>query len=195
MNNPEYVLIDGVKIKIHTDFRYALKCQEIAEDNSINNYEKQLGIIYTLFDEEGINTLCNDEKLLEMAKKYLMGRPSSKKEYVSNKKQEKDMDYEEDMDLIIASMWQEYNIDITKEKLHWWLFFDLLNGLSSECIFNRVREIRNTDISKIKDRTAREQMIELKNKYSLKKKQRVLTEEQKRSVDTFYELTGIKKEV
>ena len=194
MNNPEYIEIDGVKIKIHTDYRYALKCQEIASDNSISGYEKEIGIIYTLFDAEGINILHNDEKCLKMALKYLQGRPNKAKERMSKEKAEIDMDYHEDFGYIMSSMLSEYQIDITKEQIHWWVFLDLLNGLSSECIFNRIRDIRTRNVSDIKDPKMREELIRLKKIYSLDKRERILTDAEKESVENFYKLTGIKKE-
>ncbi len=195
MNNPEYVEIDGHKIKINTDFRYALRCQEIVKDNSITDMEKEIGVVYTLFNIDNINILDNIETYLKMALKYLQGRPSKAKERsIKENKQQIDMDYNEDIGFIISSMWQEYKIDITQEKIHWWLFLDLLNGLSSDCIFNQIREIRNKDISTIKNRELRNEMIKLKKIYSLDKKERILTDKEKESVDNFYKLTGIKKE-
>lgn len=195
MNNPEYVVIHGEKVKINTDFRYALRCQEIVSDESISNFEKELGIIYTLFKTDNYNLLDDTETCLKLALKYLQGRPSKAKDNLSNEKTVIDMDYNEDMGLIISSMWSEYNLDITKEKIHWWLFLDLLNGLSSECIFNKIREIRNMKLSKIKDRETREEVIKLKQIYSLDKtKKKPMTDKEKESVENFYKLTGIKKE-
>lgn len=192
MNNPEYVQVDGIKAKINTDFRYAIECERIARDENISNYEKQIGIIYTLFDIDNTNIHIDYEKWLKVALKYLLGRNSEEKINKSNKKHKKDMDYTKDWGLIVSSMWSTYNIDITKEKIHWWTFFDLLNGLPSDCIFNKVRDIRNKDISKIKDRETREQYIELKKAYSLEE-ETPLTKEQEESVKRFYELTGIER--
>lgn len=196
MNNPEYVEINGQKIKINTDFRYALRCQEIASNEDIDDMERSIGIICTLFNIDNVNILSNTETCLKLALKYLQGRPNKAKEKTmeENKKPVIDMDYNEDIGLIISSMWNEYGLDITKEKIHWWLFLDLLNGLSSECIFNKVREIRTINISKIKDRETREEIIKLKRIYALDKKERPMTEQQKESVENFYKLTGIKKE-
>lgn len=192
MNNPEYVQIDGIKAKINTDFRYAIECERIAKDTNISNYEKQIGIIYTLFDIDNTNIHIDYEKWLKVALKYLLGRNSEEKINKPIKKTKKDMDYNKDWGLIVSSMWSTYNIDITKEKIHWWTFFDLLNGLPSDCIFNKVRDIRNKDISKIKDRETREQYIELKKAYSLEE-ETTLTKEQEESVKRFYELTGIER--
>ena len=54
---PEYVEVEGKLYKINTDFRIAIKCNKIAEDETIGDYERVLAILYTLYGEEGIKTL------------------------------------------------------------------------------------------------------------------------------------------
>lgn len=190
MDLPEFVSIDGVKVKINTDFRVAIKCQQLVSDKNINSLEKALGIIYMLFDVDNINIYDNYERWLKTALKYLSAYTTGKNN--ENKPIKPDMDYIKDWDLIVASMWSTYGIDINKEKIHWWTFFSLLNGLPADCILNRVRDIRTRDISKEKDRDTREQLIKLKKIYSLDEKQEI-TPEQAESVRRFYELTGIER--
>lgn len=189
MNNPEYIKIGDTKYKINTDYRIALKCNDIATDKSISDYEKAIGVVYTLFNIE--KDLSNEEleKALKLALKYLQARPG--KNSVKTDKIVKDMDYKQDWGLILASIWQQYGIDLSKEKLHWWTFFDLLNGLSSDCILNRVRDIRTKDISKIKDEETRKTYLKLKQAYKLEEPKEELTDKEKESVETFYRLTGI----
>ena len=183
MNNPEYVKIDDKKYKINTDYRNVLKLDEIAKDKTISEYEKMLAYIYIFYGEEGLKDEQNYERLLNSMFVFIQGRPSARKG--NGKNVEQDMDYQKDMNLIISSIWSEYGIDITKEKIHWWTFFDLLNGLSSDCVLNRIREIRTKDISKIKDKDERDAYIELKNVWGLDKTAE-MTEEQKRSSEEFY---------
>lgn len=68
--------------------------------------------------------------------------------------------------------------------MHWWEFFDLLCGLSDKCILNRVRYIRNFDISKIKDVKEKEEWIKQKEQVALKKETQK-TPEQKRLDELF----------
>ena len=49
MNNPEYVKVDNELYKINTDFRVALECNKIAEDENIGDFERAMAIIYKLF--------------------------------------------------------------------------------------------------------------------------------------------------
>lgn len=191
MNNPEYVKIGDKKYKINTDFRVAIECQEIATDTTIGDYERSLAIIYKLFGDEGLNDSENYEQLLKLAQKYL----SCNKELETNEKP--DMDFKQDMDYIEASFMSDYQIDLSKIKMHWWTFFNLLNGLSNSemgncCILNRIRNLRNYNTSDIKDLNERAKIDKAKRQVALKQKEKeiTLTKEQQKNVDEFYKSLG-----
>lgn len=193
INNPEYVKINHKKIKINTDFRIALKCDEIAKNIEISDYERSLAIIYLLFGNEGINAHQSYEKLLELAIKYL----SCGQEKTDNDK-EQDMDFVQDINLIKASFRSDYGINLDKEEMHWWEFNNLLNGLSNSefgncCILNRIRNLRTYDTSKLEDKKQKKEIEEAKEYWALKKEKTILTKEQQQSIDTFYQLTGIER--
>ena len=61
-------------------------------------------------------------------------------------------------------------------------------------MINRVRYVRDFDISDIKDYKERKKWIEQKKAVSLKNEKHILTKKEKESVKKFYELVGIKKE-
>lgn len=198
MKYPEFVEIEGKKYKINTDFRVAIKCNEIAEDKSISDYERVLAVIYVLFGDEGINTPPHYEKLLEMAKKYL----SCGKEHLVKKQEKPDMDYIQDMDFIEASFMSDYNIDLSNTEMHWWKFSNLMNGLSNSelgnsCILNRIRNIRNMKPSEIKDRKERQKIIDLQKEFALKRKdneKRKPTDKEKQSAYEFLKMLRNRKE-
>ncbi len=167
MKYPEYAEVDGKKYKISTDFRVAIKCNEVAEDETIGDYERVLAIIYILFGEEGISTPEHYEKLLEIAKKYL----SCGKEIEQKRNEKPDMDYTQDMDFIEASFMSDYKIDLSNEEMHWWKFYNLMNGLSNSelgnsCILNRIRNIRNMNPNEIKDKKERQKIIDLQKQFA-----------------------------
>ena len=197
LNNPEYVKVGDKKYKINTDFRVAIECNNIAQDDSIGNVERAVAIIYKLFGDEGLDNSQDWNKLLELAIKYLtLNKDTSG---VDNDT-EIDMDFNEDMDYIEASFMSDYRIDLTTEKMHWWKFYTLLEGLSNSelgncCVLNRVRNLRTFDLSQIKDNKERERLAKAKEMVSLKKvKQEVeLTEQQKESMRKLDEIIGFKK--
>lgn len=192
---PEYVEVEGKKYKINTDFRIAIKCNEIAQDETISDYERALAVLYLLFGDEGLDTPAHYEKLLKCAKKYL----SCGKELNNEINEKPDMDFAQDMDYIEASFMSDFHIDLSKEEMHWWKFFKLINGLSNSelgncCVLNRIRNLRNFDVSQIKDAKEKDKIIKAKRQVALKTKEKEievdLTEEQQKSVDEFYKSLG-----
>jgi len=192
---PEYVKIEDKKYKINTDFRIAIECQDIATNEEIGDYERALAIIYKLFGDDGINNSNHYEKLLELGTKYL----SCGKEVDNTTNEEPDMDFTQDMDYIEASFMSDYNIDLTNMEMHWWKFYNLINGLSNSemgncCVLNRIRNLRNYDTKDIKDTKELIKIKKAKEQVALKKKNNanvILTEQQKTNIEYFYKMTGI----
>ena len=106
MSNPTRVIINGKEYKINTDFKVALECNKVANDDTIGDYERALAVIYLLYGDEGLNDVENHQRLLELGQKYL----SCGKEIDKNVKP--DMDYEQDYDDIVAIFMSDYHIDI-----------------------------------------------------------------------------------
>ena len=92
----------------------------------------------------------------------------------------------------------DYRIDLDEEDMDWHRFNKLMNGLSNSelgncCILNRIRNIRNFDISKIKDSKERQKMAQTKEMFTLKKykKENQLTKEQEESMERLNEILGL----
>ena len=183
---PKYVKVKDKKYKINTSYKVALKCNEIAEDENINDIERALAIIYILFGEEALNDKENRNLLLEKAKKYLLCNQEPSKE------ENRDIDYKQDFPYIKASFMSDYHIDLNEKDMHYWEFNELLNGLSNSdigncCILNRVRNLRNFNLSDVKDLKEREKIRKAKESVALKKKRKVYqTNVQKESARDFY---------
>ena len=194
MKFPKYVEIENKRYKINTDFRVAIECNRIAEDETIGDIERVLGIIYTLFGEEGINTPEHYEKLLEMAKKYLCCgqelEQTNEKPY---------MDFIEDEGDIRSSFQYDYKYDPYEEEyVHWYKYYNDLKNLSNSefgdcCVLNRIINLRKFDVSKIKDRKEKEKIIKAQKQVALKKnkKEKKLTKEQEKSMDELNKILGL----
>ena len=187
MNNPEYVRVNNKKYKINTDYRVALRCDEIARDTTIGDYERSLAIIYTLYGEEGLKNKNDYNDLLKLAIKYLSCGINDEDDSL------RDMDFQQDMNLIRASFKSDYGIVLDEEPMHWWDFYMYVNGLTENCVLNRVRELRTYDTSKIKDSKERSKIEKSKRKVALKEEKIQPTEKQQKSLNAFYEMTGIKR--
>ena len=191
---PEYAEVNGKQYKINTDFRVAIKCNEIAEDNTIGDLERALGIICTLFGKDALDNEKDHEQLLKIALKFL----SCGKELKNDKKEKPDMDYVEDMDYIEASFMSDYHIDLTEREMHWWKFNNLIAGLSNSelgdcCVLNRIRNLRTFDTKQIKDSKERSRIEKAKKEVELKKykKEVKLTKEQEESMNNLNKLLGL----
>lgn len=188
MKCPEYAKVGERTYKINTDFRKAIKCEEIAQDKTIGDFERLLGIICTLFGEEALDYPEDYDKLMQLAQKYL----SCGKERPS-KNEKADMDYNKDMDLIEASFMSDYHIDLTTTEMDWYKFNKLINGLSNSelgncCILNNIRNLRNYDASKIEDPKERQRIKEAQEYWALDKKEEHLTTEQEESMNKINEI-------
>lgn len=184
---PEYAEIDGVEYKINTDFRVALRCLEIVDDETITDYERALAIIYLIF---GFLPKKNLDIFLNKAKIFL---ECGKEDNVNNG--EPDMDLIQDINYISSSFFSDYKINLNEEKLHFWLFINLIEGLTENSILNRVREIRSLDLNEIKDQKEREKIKKSKESVRLKKKEKRFSDEQIANINNFYKLAKLEKEV
>lgn len=196
---PEYAEINGKQYKINTDFRVAIECNRIAEDETISDLERSLAIIEMLFGDEAIDDGKNNTELyakfLDIGKKYLL----CGEEYDIKSNEKPDMDFIEDYGLIWASFMSDYNgLDINKTNMHWWQFMDLMNGLSNSeigncCILNRTRNYRNIDPKEIKDKKERQKVIETQKRIALKKNQKKPTSEQRERANELLKKLGIER--
>lgn len=190
---PKYAEVDGERFEINTDFRIAIKCNDIAQDENINDFERALAILYLLFGEKGLNATDKMEKLFELAMKFL----SCDKEIEdSNENKNPDMDFIQDMDYIEASFMSDFHIDLANTEMHWWKFMKLINGLSNSelgncCVLNNIRNLRNFDVSQIKDDKERQKILKAKQQFALKKNEKKFTKEQEDAMDKFNKLAGL----
>lgn len=165
LNNPEYIKIDDKKIKINTDFRIALKCQEIATDPEINDIERAMAIIYLLFGKEALEDEEHYEEYLQKSAKFLACGKEMQQAKGDN---EPIFDYKQDWGYIKASFMSDYQIDLDTTKIHWWTFFDLLNGLTKHSKLVEVMRIRNEPLDDKKGKE-RSEWIEAKKSVALKR--------------------------
>ena len=187
------IQIDDTIYEANVDFRNAIRCNEIAQDITIGKFERALGIICTMFGDKGLDNPEHYEKLLKWARNYL----SCGQEVVETQEQP-DMDYDEDMDYIEASFMSDYQIDLENTEMEWHKFYNLMKGLSNSelgncCVLNRIRNLRNFDVSQVKDAKERQKIAKAKEMVALKKykKENHLTKEQEESMQRLNEILGL----
>lgn len=187
------IQIDDTIYEANVDFRIAIKCNEIAQDETIGNFERMLGVLCTMYGEKALDNPKHYEKLLKWCLNYL----SCGKE-IEDTHEQPDMDYVEDMDYIEASFMSDYRIDLENTEMDWHKFNNLINGLSNSelgncCVLNRIRNLRNYDVSQIKDSKDRQKIAKAKEQVALKKyrKENHLTKEQEESMERLNKILGL----
>lgn len=181
-NYPNFAQVKNKKYKINTDYRVALKCNEVA-NSGVSEEERAMAIIYLLYGDEGLKNSQDWSDLLIIALKYLSC--GKEKQEDAEEEQEVDMDFEQDWEYIRTSFFYDYNVKLDSGTyMHWWEFYNLLCGLSEKCILNRVRYIRNFDLEQIKDSKEREKWAKQKEQLALKK-ENTKTAEEKRLDELF----------
>ena len=181
MRYPEYAEIKGIKYKINTDYRVALRCFEVIEDDSISDEERTLAVIYLLFGEVPTDNL---EDFLRIAGTYLRcGEPE-----VTTASAEKDIDFTADEKYIIASFMSDYQIDLPSTDMHFWQYIQLIQGFTEKSVMSRVREIRNYDLAELKDPKTRAKMIKAKEAVELPTK---FSKDEQKAIDEFEKLFDV----
>lgn len=117
----------------------------------------------------GLNNPQDWHGLMDIALKYLRCGKDVK-EIDKIEQEEASMDFQQDWSYIQASFFSDYHIDLSTTQMHWYQFYDLLCGLTENCIFNRVRFVRDFDISQIKDSKEKTKWKKQKEQVALKKK-------------------------
>ena len=151
---PRFIEVNGKQYAINTDFRIALECEKIARDISIGEYEKMCAIVYKLFGEEALEDHSLIFDFFDLAIKYL----KCGKEIDTTEKDDKEpsLDFEQDEGYIKASFMSDYRIDLDEVNLHFWQFYDLMQGLTQESVLNRVRSIREEPLTNKKGKDLEE---------------------------------------
>lgn len=94
--------------------------------------------------------------------------------------EEKAFDFEIDHDIIYASMYQQYKLEIDKERIHWFRFLAMFKGLKDTQI-NDLMYYRTVDINKL-PKSQREEMSKLQKQYRINK----LTAQRKDELFRYY---------
>ena len=163
---PEYMEANGNLYKINTDFRVGLACMRAIDDPEINNTERFYAIESMLL---GFDVREEDEIVLQdkIATYLRCGKKSNYDGVI-------DMDFEQDKSYISASFMSTYRIDLSKEKMHWWKFNELIEGLTDESILYKIRELRNFDLSDIKDTRTKTKIRDAQRQVALINKENVV---------------------
>lgn len=168
-----------------TDFRIGIQICMCLEDQELDEYERVAVALELLFGK-GIPDVETAMKALGW---YMCGGtlPDKKKRVEDNEDDEKEaeqsFDFEIDSGRIMTAFLKAYNIDLTREHMHWFRFLALIGDVG-ECAFTNVINIRTKKLTSTMSAEQRATYAELKKKYSLVE----YTEEEQAKIDEFFAL-------
>lgn len=180
MTYPTRAKIGGKYYPINTDFRVALRCFDVIDDPDICDEERLFAVIYLLF---GVVPTENIEEFRNAADKYL----SAGEDQETHRARKKDMDMRQDDKYITASFMSDYHIDLSTVQMHFWQFYSLLVGLTPDSVMSRIRELRNYDISSVKDAKTRAEIAQAQRDVALRDR---LSAEEQEILDDFESQLG-----
>ena len=163
----------GKVYKVNLAFDHVLLFLEMQEDTSLDEFQKFQQTFKLFFGEN--ESLPNDpdfyEKAMEQISKEITDSPygTTVKNDDGGVENTKQFDYKRDAGAIYASFFDQYGIDLNKErgKMHWSIFKALFDGLGPKTYFQRILSIRQEDASKIKDPTAKNELVQAQNYYAV----------------------------
>jgi hypothetical protein len=176
MMYPEAIEVNGQEYDINTGYEYALACFRCINDPDISDAERAYGVIGILFKNPPEES--DMQEALRLALKYLR---QGKEPRVAP--QQVDMDFEADETYLKASFLSDYKIDLDDTPMHWYKFCTLLQGLTDDCVLNRVRDLRNYDLSTVKDPKTLSKIIRAQREVALTKQ---MSDDEQDTINNFY---------
>lgn len=152
---------------LNTDFKQALKFFRAYEDKSLTKREKSIILMEIIFIDDYPDTA----DLWDFIKYYLSGGIEEKEDTEDNNIEvERTFCFTQDSGLIYSAFKQVYNIDLTKELIHWWAFLELFKSLPDNTQFSKVIEIRTSEIPDGSDALTIAKITNLKDRFKLEPK-------------------------
>lgn len=165
---PLTVEISGRHYPINTDFRAGIKfeCSELNTEQDIYN------ILTLYFGDKFPEDIRGAIDAIMLF--YCCGEKPEKDK--SNSK--RSYSFEVDSNVIFSDFWNFYNIDLSQEGLHWWVFRALLFGLPEDSEFKQRTYYRTCDLKGM-SKKERERILKIRSRIAIKDKggERITLEE------------------
>lgn len=156
---PSTVEIGGRKYPINTDFRAGIAFEKLIASKENNAFK----LLEPYFSKDIPEDVLGAFQAIE--KFFCCGTVPAKKDKPTKDKIAYSFDV--DSEAIFADFWQYYNIDLSQEGLHWWVFRALLFGLPEESSFKQRVYYRTCDTKGLSKRE-KERIVKIRKMYEIK---------------------------
>lgn len=168
---PLSVIIGKAEYAIDTDFRVMAEFENAIMNSDRNDSKKSAEIFTNTLKRFYLGNVPHDinAAIDRMWWFYRCGEDagSQKNTYGNTSRNQRLYDYEIDGSRIISAFKSQYNIDLTSENLHWWLFKSYFMDLDTECNFVKIMSYRGINLKDIKNAKERNRYKRLKELYKL----------------------------
>ena len=174
---PHLVDVAGHKFPIIWDFRAGVQLEMLMDNPDMSDNEKAAEMLELYYPYKTIESVPKEKiwflrhlpEAQEAILKFYTGwqapqLPGQEGTGDSDKKRACSFFY--DSANIFASFWQQYGIDLTNTKLHWWTFVNLLTALNEDTPQGRIMMYRTIDIAGM-PKEQKQQYEKLKRRYEL----------------------------
>lgn len=175
--------IDGEVYKFNSDFRISIIFALLLQDPKLTEEEKGLNALTLFYPVIPPNIGEATNKIMWF---YSQGEVKANNKKVRQGKRifkrnnNRAYDFEVDSNLIFSAFMQDYNINLSKDKLHWWEFMALFNSLRESNEIVKIMNYRTIDVNSIEDKKERKMYKQLQDYYSL---ENVITAEEKEHLE------------
>lgn len=160
---PDHVTIAGISVPINTDFRVGIQFEMLMQSTKKPDQQFVVDLVRLYYPKQEL--IQNLEEAVKQAIWfYSCGKPEEDKPKPSNK--EILYSVEQDSEFVYAAFLQQYNIDLTIAKLHWWTYQALFSSLT-DCKLTQVINYRGMDLSGLTPKQ-RKFYKEMKSLYRIK---------------------------
>lgn len=149
---PYFVILQGKKYKINVDFRNMISFENKLQDKSVDKSEKiKYGLrhfypaFFSLYNYQQLLSIPGlyKEACEKMIWFYKCGRDNYHKISGNGKASNTQIySYEYDDEYIYGAFYEQYGIDLTCDRVHWWKFKALLKSLKDDTEFVKIKGYR-----------------------------------------------------
>ncbi len=149
---PYTVMVAGIAIPIITDYRTGILFEQTLTDPVMPDDEKLDTVLKLYYGNDIFPLLSNMDTVQEAIDGimwfYRCGADESAVSDTGDSSSGKDppFSYEHDAAYIYAAFKEAYNVDLTKNRLHWWQFRALFLGLPETVLFCKIMGYRTMEI-------------------------------------------------
>lgn len=144
---------------IRTDYRIGIQIQLCISDPDLSDSEKTGTALFLLYG----NGIPDLKTALDGLSWFMSG--GNPEQGGDNINEPPAYSFEQDAGRIVSAFRKVFHIDISRERLHWFEFLNMLGDLS-DTAFTSVIDIRTTDPNDV-DKKRRAEFVRMKNRFAL----------------------------